>query len=101
MNERERFFRSVFARTAERIETMNEVQVIDGLRALKTAQDSCAKMLAFVASVSLLPTEDSDNEIDKLRSELSSTARSRDSASRLSEYIEASLKARLETLRRQ
>ena len=100
MNERERFVRSVFTRTVERIETMNEIQVVDGLRALKTTRDSCEKTLAFVASISLVPVEDSDREINKLRSELSSKVHSGDSASRLSEYIEDALKARLEALRR-
>ncbi|HEY1677128.1 MAG TPA: hypothetical protein VGG04_05440 [Candidatus Sulfotelmatobacter sp.] len=100
MNERESFFRSVFARTVAQIETMNEIQVVDGLRALKASRDSFDKTLAFVASISLVPAEDSDSEISKLRSELSSKAHSRDSASRLSEYIENALKVRLETLRK-
>jgi hypothetical protein len=48
-----------------------------------------------------VPAEDAEDEINKLRAELSSTAHSSDSAFRLSDYIEDALKKRLETLRKQ
>jgi hypothetical protein len=99
MNEPERFFQSIFARV-ERIETMSETQVVNGLRAVKAMRDSRGKTLAFLTACSLVPAEDSEDEINKLRSELSSAAHPDDSASRLSDYIEDALKKRLETLRK-
>ena len=99
MNERERFFQSIFARV-ERIETMSETQVVNGLRAVKAVRDSWGKTLAFLTACSLMPAEDSEDEINKLRSELSSAAPPDDSTLRLSDYIEDALKKRLETLRK-
>ena len=99
MNERERFFQSVFARV-EGIETMSEAQVVNGLRAVKAVRDSWGKTLAFLTACSLMPAEDSENEINKLRSELSSAARPDDSALRLSDYIEDALKKRLGTFKK-
>jgi len=99
MNERERFFQSVFARV-ERIETMSETQVVNGLRAVKAVRDSWGKTLAFLTACSLIAAEDSEDEINKLRSELSLAARPDDNALRLSSYIEDRLKKRLETLRK-
>jgi hypothetical protein len=101
MNERERFFQSVFTRTVERIATMSETEVVDGLRAVKSTRDNYEKTLSFLTSCSLVPAEDAEDEINKLRAELSSTAHSSDSAFRLSDYIEDALKKRLETLRKQ
>jgi hypothetical protein len=101
MNERERFFQSVFTRTVERIATMSETEVVDGLRAVKVTRDNYEKTLSFLTSSSLVPAEDAEDEINKLRAELSSTAHSSDSALRLSDYIEDALKKRLETLRKQ
>jgi len=101
MNDRERFFQSVFARTIERIEAMSETQVIDGLRAVQITRDNWEKTLAFIGSISLIPAEDSDDEINKLRRELGSRAQSDGGALRLSGYIEDALKKRLEMLRRQ
>jgi len=98
MNEREKFFQSVFARTIERIEAMSETQVVDGLRAMRVTGDSWGKTLAFIASISLIPAEDPDDEINKLRMELGSRAQSGGGALRLSGYIENALKKRLETL---
>jgi hypothetical protein len=100
MNDRERFFQSVFARTVERIETMSETQVVDGLRAVQSTSDSLGKTLAFIASISIIPSDDPDDEINKLRTELGSRAQSGGGALRLSGHIENALKKRLETLRR-
>jgi hypothetical protein len=99
MNERERFFQSVIARTVERIGVMSEAEVIDELRAVKAMRDSRGETLAFLTSISLVPT-DSDDEINGLRSELSSAAQPSDVASLLSNYIEDALKEQLETLRK-
>jgi hypothetical protein len=101
MNERERFFQSVFTRTVDRIATMSETEVVDELRAAKATRDSYEKTLSFLTSSSLVSAENAEDEIDKLRVELNSTAHSGDSALRLSDYIEDALKKRLQTLRKQ
>jgi hypothetical protein len=100
MNDRERFFQSVLAKTIERIEAMSETQVVDGLRAVQATGDSWGKMLPFIASTSFVPAEDPDDEINKLRTDLGSRAPFGVGALRLSGYIEDALKKRLETLRR-
>ena len=56
------------------IETISETQVINRLRAVKVMRDSRGKALAFLTACSLVPAEDSEEEINKLRSELSSAA---------------------------
>ena len=101
MNERERFFQSVFPRTVERIATMNETEVVEGLRAVKATRDSYEKTLSFLTSSSLVGAQNAEDEIKRLRSELSSTAHPGDSALRLWDYVEDALKKRLETLRKQ
>jgi len=100
MSEQERFFQSVFTRTVERIAKMSEAEVVDALRAVKATRDSHEKALSFLTSSSLVPAADAEDEISKLRAELSSTPHSGDSALRLSDYIEDALKKRVETLRK-
>jgi hypothetical protein len=91
---------SFVATYAERIQTMTETQVIDALRARQAARNSEGEMLAFLNSVSLVPPEDHDEEINELKSQLSSTARSPVSPFHLSAYVEDALKMRLDTLRK-
>jgi hypothetical protein len=78
---------------------MSETQVVNGLRAVKAMRDSRGRTLAFLSACSLVPA-DSEDEINKLRSELSSAAHPDDSGSRLSDYIEDALKKHLATLRK-
>jgi hypothetical protein len=85
---------------ADRIQTMTETQVIDALRAWKAARNSEGDTLAFLNSISLVPSEDPEDEISELKSQLSSTARSTVNPFYLSDFVKDALKKRLDTLRR-
>jgi len=103
MNEREQFlqaFLSRFSTYVHRIEKMNETEVLNGLRMMKAARINYREELAFLNSVSLAPTEDLGDEISKLRRELTSTERAGFSPFALFDYIEDTLKERLEALRK-
>jgi uncharacterized coiled-coil DUF342 family protein len=103
MNEREQFlqrFQSFFTAYVHRVQKMNETQVLNGLRAMKATRNSYREELAFLNSVSLAPTEDLGDEINKLRRQLSSRERAGLNPFFLLDYIEDALKDRLETLRR-
>jgi hypothetical protein len=103
MNERERFemgYRQIVARYVERIQTMTENQVVHELRAMKAGRNSADTTLAFLNSVSLAATEDCQDEINKLRSQISSYPRPSDNPFHLLDFIEDALKKRLETLRK-
>ena len=78
---------------------MSETEVVDGLRAVEATRDSYEKTLSFLISSSLVPAEDAEDKINKLREELRTRAHS-GSKLRLSDYIEDALKKRLETLRK-
>ena len=103
MNERERFEKyrqSVLAGAVEKIQTMTETQVIRRLRALEATRNMTREKLAFLDSVSLANAGDSEEEIQKLRSELNCYPRPSENLFLVSDYIEDALKKRLETLRR-
>ena len=102
MNEREDFLRSAHSllqRYLERIETMNETQVLNALRACKAARSSQEEILSSLQSVSLSP-EDAFDESNDLRSQVNARARSTASPFALSDSIEEALARRLEVLRR-
>jgi hypothetical protein len=99
MNEREEFHK-FWQSSFTRIQTMTEAQVVDGLRSLRAARNMAGETLAFLHSVSLVPTEDSGDEMNKLRSDLNSYPHPSLSPDVVFDYIEDALKKRLETLRR-
>lgn len=75
MNEREKFIQSFYAGIAafvDRISTMTETQVLAMLRGISASRNSQNQTLAFLNSVALNALEDTDDEINKLRSQLSS-----------------------------
>jgi hypothetical protein len=101
MNEPEQFlFQRRFTTYVHRIEKMNETEALNGLRMMKAARNSYREELAFLNSVSLAPTEETDDETGKLRQQLTSTERAGFSPFALLDYIEDALKERLEALRR-
>ena len=103
MNEREKFLKSMQSFVAtyiDRVQTMSEAQVIKALHALQAARNSEGDTLNFLNSIALAPTEDPEDEINKLRSQLSSAARPTFSQFYLSDYFVDALKKRLETLRK-
>jgi predicted RecB family endonuclease len=103
MNEREQFLQtmqSFIAAYLERIQRMTEAQVVNALQMLQATRRNQEQTLAFLKSVSLNPTEESDHEIKELKSQLDSPERAGYSPFDLSDYIEDALKKRLETLRR-
>ncbi len=103
MNEREQFekySRSIFERTIARIQTMTEDQVIHELGAVKAARNMMDGTLAFLHSVSLAPTQETADEINKLRSDVNSYPHPAFSPTLVSDYIEDALKKRLEMLRK-
>ena len=103
MNEREKFVKSFYAMVAlsvERISTMTESQVLNRLRAIKAGRASLGETLAFLNSVAISPTEDSEHGVNKLRSELSSRKHPSDPRRDILDYIESALKKRLEELRK-
>jgi len=79
---------------------MTEDQVVDGLRSLKAARNMAGETLTFLHSVSFVLTEDSEDAINKMRSDLNSYPHPRLSPDVVFDYIEDALKKRLETLRR-
>ena len=79
---------------------MTETQVIRALRGWKAVRNTEGETLAFLDSVSLAPTEDPEDEVNKLRSQLSSSANRGVSPFYLSDCVEDALKKRLETLRK-
>ena len=100
MNERESFLRSMHSlltRYMERIETMNETQVVNALRACKAARSSQQEILSSLQSVSLSPEEVCE-ESDELRSQL--RERSNANPFAVSDSIEEALTRRLEMLRK-
>jgi len=79
---------------------MTETQVIKALRGWKAVRSTQGETLAFLNSVSLAPPEDPEDEINKLRSQLSSRANRGVRPFYLSDCVEDALKKRLETLRK-
>ena len=103
MNEREKFVKSFYARialTVDRIATMTESQVLNSLRAMESGRESAAETLAFLNSVAIPPTDDSERGVSQLRSELSSREHPGDQQLDILDYIENALKKRLEELRK-
>lgn len=95
MNEREKFLESMqsfVARYVERTQTMSEPQVVKALRALEATRNSERETWAFLNSVSLRPSDEPEDEITKLRSQLSSRARPAVSPFYLSDDFEDALK---------
>ena len=84
----------------EKISSMTEAQVLNSLRAMKTGRESVGETLAFLSSVAIPPTDDSEHGINQLRSELSSRERPTDHPLDILDYIEGALKKRLEELRK-
>jgi hypothetical protein len=58
--------------TAERIATMRETEVVDALGAMMATRDSYERALSFLASSSVVPGEDAEDEIRKQRTGLNS-----------------------------
>jgi hypothetical protein len=128
MNEREEFlqyFKSVFTNMVERMETMTETQVLDGLREVKAArniyeEEFAERMEAMIqtevrerprrvvkaarnigeALAYLRSIQPFFNSVNKLRSQLGAKARSGGSPRCLFDSLEDALKNRLETLRK-
>ena len=100
MNEWEKLLQSFYTRMVDRISTMTEAQVLGALRAIKASRNSNNEMLAFLNSVAVVPSQDSDDEINKLRSQLSSRTRSSDSGLDPMDYVDGALNKRLERLRK-
>lgn len=103
MNERDKFIQSFYSRIAavvDRISTMTEAQVLAILRSITASRNTHKEMLTFLNSVALVPSQDPDDEINKLRSQLSSETRSDDSGLDPMDYIEDALNKRLERLRK-
>jgi hypothetical protein len=102
MNERQQFLRQTsetITRTVQRIETMTEIEVLRALHGIKAKRESDARMLAFLSSVSLSPTEDLEDGINELRSQLNARKRSCEDLPDLSSYVEDALQKRLKKLR--
>lgn len=79
---------------------MTETHVLAMLRGISASRNSQNQTLAFLNSVALNALEDTDDEINKLRSQLSSRARSEESGGLDPlDYIEEALKKRLVRLR--
>jgi hypothetical protein len=128
MNEREEFlqyFQSVFTNMVERMETMTETQVLDGLREVKAARNiyeeefterieamiqiqvreqprrvvkaarNTGEELAYLRSIQAFL-----NSVNKLRSQFGARARSGGSPASLFASLEDALMKRLETLRK-
>jgi len=92
---------SFLATYVQRIQTMTETQVVDALRGMNASRASVDATLAFLSSISLMPAEDSEDEINKLRSNLSLYPRPSGNPSHLPDYLEDALKKRLKALRRE
>jgi hypothetical protein len=86
-------------RQFEKIPSMTEAETEDQLRAVKAMRDSFGATLSFLGSVSLPVSEDREDPISKLRSQLSSELPFGDENLRLLNYIEYAFKRRLEELR--
>jgi hypothetical protein len=92
--------REMFERMIQHKPTLTEAQVLDQLRALRAVRDNFGGTFSFLNSASLPVTEDCEDEIAELRSELNSTSRSEDSVRLLSDYLEDALKHRLGRVRK-
>lgn len=103
MSEREKWlqgYMSLISETLERIETMDEAQVLRTLQSIRCSEEHQEQTLAFLKSVSI-PHTDSEDELTGLRKELNSPTRRRENAFNPMQPIEHALKQRLETLRRE
>jgi hypothetical protein len=104
MNEREQFemgWRQFVARYLEGIQTMTETQVVNALRSWNASRKVFyGEEWAFVNSIALKPVGDSEDEINKLISDLSSYPRPSGNPFQVLDNIEDALKKRLDTLRR-
>jgi hypothetical protein len=92
--------RQLFERMIQQIPNLTEAQVLDQLRALKAVRDNFGETLSFLNSASLPVSEDREDEITELRSELNSTSRPEDSVRQLSDYLEDALKKQLQRVRK-
>jgi hypothetical protein len=63
-------------------------------------RDHFGETLSFLNSASLPVSEDREDEITELRSELNSTSRPEDSVRQLSDYLEDALKKQLQRVRK-
>lgn len=102
MNEGDEFLRltrSFYSSYVERIQTMTETQVLDALRSWDAARNNVDEKLAFLSSVSLKPEEPGD-EMDRLKSQMSSSRRRPGDPFVLEDYIQHALKKRLESIRK-
>lgn len=103
MNDREQFLQTVksfVARIRDRIQTMTETEVVEALRAQEAFRRTQGEMLAWLKSVSLEATADSQDEIHQLKFELNQYPRLAASSLFESDDIEKALRKRLETLRK-
>jgi hypothetical protein len=104
MTERERWLQSYLTmidQTIERIKTMNEAQVLRTLQSLRATQEHQSQTLAFLSSVSLPSSDNSNDELTELKKQLNAAARRAEGAFDPMTYIEDALKERLKALRRQ
>jgi hypothetical protein len=92
--------RRMLERMIQQIPNLTDAQVLDQLRALRAVRDNFDETLSFLNSASLPVSEDYEDEISELRSELNSTSRPEDSVRQLSDYLEDALKKQLERLRK-
>jgi hypothetical protein len=90
----------MFERMLQQIPNLTEAQVLDQLRALRAVRDNFGETLSFLNSASLPVSEDREDEITELRSELNSTSRPEDSVRQLSDYLEDALKKQLQRVRK-
>src|ERR1035441_2721962 len=80
--------RQMFERMIRQIPNLTEAQVLEQLRALRAVRDNFGETLSFLNSASLPVSEDREDEITELRSELNSTSRPEDSVRQLSDYLD-------------
>jgi hypothetical protein len=90
----------MFERMIRQIPNLTEAQVLEQLRALRAVRDNFGETLSFLNSASLPVSEDREDEITELRSELNSTSRPEDSERQLSDYLEDALKKQLQRVRK-